>query len=1032
MSESIINALMHLFAIIESVKEGIVDTGEIVVKPYLKKKLNQDLAVQYLSLYQDYVDFYRRESTEVSSERELELETNNILQVTKICNQLNYELLQHERVILFIQLIELINTDNKVSPKENDFIKLVALNFNLSTEELKDIKSFILDDGKDISIANGLIIDNRVTEWPKEIAWMMKKKNVPGVNEFRHIYVKNLFGKIIILHIKSTHTLVCRYIGPLNIYLEGNKVVSGKSYLLNPGSIIKGANIKPIYETEIAKTFLQNKKKIKLVMHGDNMTFKFKNSDNGIQPFTFYEESGQMLGIMGGSGTGKSTLLNLLNGKLEPTSGKVQINGHSISKCVQEGVIGYVPQDDLLFEELTVYQNLYFNARLCFGDFSESRVRAMVNRVLKDLDIDEICDLQVGSPLNKFISGGQRKRVNIGLELMREPSVLFVDEPTSGLSSMDSQKVMRLLKEQGQKGKLVIVIIHQPSSDTFKLFDKLWILDKGGYPIYNGNPIDSVVYFKTMNTQVNAAESECRTCGNVIPEQVLHIIESKKINEQGSATAERRVSPAQWYDKYKENILNKVEAIKWQEALPPSNFQIPGLLQQLNLFVRRTVLSKGTNKQYILLNLLEPPLLAFILGYLSKYSPHDTYVFSENKNLPVYLFMTVVVSLFLGLTVSAEEIFKDRKILERESFLNLSRLSYLNSKILYLFALSAVQMLIFVVIGNSILEIQGLTFSYWLILFSTACFANMVGLNISSGLNSIVTIYILIPLILVPQLLLGGAMIKFDELHYSISKKEFVPFIGDTMASRWAYEALAVEQFRSNKYEKQFYDQDQSISSTGYNSSLLIPRLESALNDAFYTKNTLKDRQKTEKKLTLLSNEIKRLESKDDNRGFVRHDRLTYAALDSNTYNYTKNYLTRLKKKYQKQRRKSSGNREDILKEISKEHGKDYVTQLKRQHHNKAITSLALNRDQIQKIYTTNNKLIQKKDPVLMIPDSPFGRAHFYAPKKRIGNILIDTFYFNIIALWILSAFLYFALINDTLRKILEMLAKLGSFNNPR
>ena len=108
MSESIINALMHLFAIIESVKDDIVDTGNLVVKPYLEKKLNQELSNQYLKLYQDYVDFYRREATEVSSERELELETNNILQVTKICNQLNTELLQHERVIVFIQLIELI------------------------------------------------------------------------------------------------------------------------------------------------------------------------------------------------------------------------------------------------------------------------------------------------------------------------------------------------------------------------------------------------------------------------------------------------------------------------------------------------------------------------------------------------------------------------------------------------------------------------------------------------------------------------------------------------------------------------------------------------------------------------------------------------------------------------------------------------------------------------------------------------------------------------------------------------------------
>ena len=103
-------------------------------------------------------------------------------------------------------------------------------------------------------------------------------------------------------------------------------------------------------------------------------------------------------------------------------------------------------------------------------------------RVLMDIDLIGIKNLAVGDPINKYISGGQRKRLNIALELIREPSVLFADEPTSGLSSMDSEMVMLLLKEQTLKGRLVIVNIHQPSSDIYKLFDKLLIMDKGGYP----------------------------------------------------------------------------------------------------------------------------------------------------------------------------------------------------------------------------------------------------------------------------------------------------------------------------------------------------------------------------------------------------------------------------------------------------------------------------------------------------------------------------------------------------------------------
>lgn len=1021
MSESIINALMRLFAIIESVKDEVVDSGHIIVKPYLEAQLNHDLAEQYLNLYQDYVEFYRREAS--TSEEELENETKNIIQVTKICQQLNKELLQHERVIVFIQLVELINTDNKVTDKENDFMQLVALNFNLPKQEINDITSFILDpEIKELSKANGMIIDNKVTEWPEEIAWMMKKKKEPGISEFRHIHVENLFGQIKVLFIQSIGTFVIQYEGPLNLYLEGNKITKNKTYILKSGAIIKGNSIEPIYESEISKRFLLDLKKVNLVLHGDEMQFKFKNSNNGIQPFSFYEESGQLIGIMGGSGTGKSTLINLLNGKLEPSGGKIKINGHSIPRCVQSGVIGYVPQDDLLFEELTVYQNLFFNARLSFSDFSKKRLDQAINKVLEDLDIDEIRDLQVGSPLNKFISGGQRKRLNIALELLREPSVLFVDEPTSGLSSMDSEVVMNLLKEQSRKGKLVIAIIHQPSSDIFKLFDKLWLLDKGGYPIYNGNPVDAVVYFKTMNTQVNAAESECRVCGNVIPEQILHIIESKEINEVGEATKKRKISPAQWYDKYLENLAPKLKKIKFQTALPPSNFLIPNLAQQSNIFLQRILLSKKTNLQYILLNLLEPPLLALILGVLAKYSLGNEYIFSENKNIPVYLFMTVVVALFLGLSVSAEEIFKDKKVLERESFLNLSRFSYINSKIIYLFCLSALQMFIFVWFGNSLLEIRDLNFSFWIVLFSAACFANMVGLNISSGLNSIVTIYILIPLILVPQLLLGGAMIKFDELHYKIGDKKNVPLVGDAMVSRWAYEALAVELFSNNNYEKHFFDYDKRMSDASFNFAYLIPKIQTKLRVVYQNVEAGNTSNALQHEIDICRTELEKIQAKDGNAQFYRLRFLNMEKYDSISHHQILAQLNLLRKKYKNLKDEAVKERESHYYEMVEVMGKDGLLELKNTSHNKTLENLVTNRDEIEKIFEGKNELIQKKDPIFKTPDSNIGNAHFYAPVKVFGNVQIDTFYFNIIVIWLMTAFFYMTLYYDVLRKCLTFI----------
>ncbi len=1019
MTESIINALVHLFAIIESAKEdtGVVDSGELVIRPYLQKNLNNEtLTAEYIKLFYDYLNFYKDQPTAKDSEG-ISIDSTSILQIAKICNQLNKELLRSERLIVFMQLVELIRADEKVTAKEEEFAALVALNFNLDQEDVVNLKNFILKpDEKEINKERILIIDNKQTEWPEEMAWIIRKKK--NTNQERHLFVQNLFGKITVLYLRSVETFVFRYDGPLNLFLEGIKVIPAKSYILKPGSIIKGPNISSIYESEITKQFIQDQSSTRVVLAGDNVEFKFRNSSNGLKPFSFSEDSGRLIGIMGGSGTGKTTLMNILNGKLRLNGGRLHINGFSLEQASTEGVIGYVPQDDLLFEELTVYQNLYFNAKTCFSDFSEDLIDKTVHKVLDDLDLEDIKDLKVGDPLNKTISGGQRKRLNIALELMREPSVLFVDEPTSGLSSMDSEKMMMLLKDLTRKGKLVVAIIHQPSSEIFKLFDRLWILDKGGYPIYNGNPIDAVVYFKTMNTQVNAAESECPRCGNVIPEQILQIIEAREIDERGRSTKRRRVNPSVWYSKYKENILPKLVRLKYDSVLPPTNFRIPDSWNQFKIFSIRNLLSKISNRQYVLINLLEAPLLAFILGYFSKYSPEKVYAFSENINLPVYLFMSIVVSLFMGLTVSAQEIYKDRQILERESFLNLSRLSYINSKVVYLFILSAIQTLSFTLIGNYILEIHGMTLYYWAVLFTVSCFANLIGLNISSALNSVINIYILIPFILVPQLLLGGAMIKFDELHHSINNQKNVPIVGDMMASRWAYEALAVAQFRYNDYEKHFFEVNKDISKNSVYRSFMVPELFTINREIVRDSADWSDKIRH---FNILRNEVENLSDLHGLRAFPYLEQITAEYYSTSIAEKLDEYLLYAKNHFAEEYLRAQTNRDALYQRLVTELGKDGFVELEKKYHNGFLADLLMNRAHLDMVYRGEDQLIQKKDPIFMRPYSNIGRAHFYAPIKILAGWEISTFYFNISFIWFMTIVLYLALLDNTLKKIIKL-----------
>jgi len=1008
MSESILKALMRLFAIIANFDtENVTGRARGIVEAYLKQHLNQELIDEYLKLFDEFFELHhsKKSNKRVSS---------NSVKVLRICEQINEELRQEQKMLVLLQLLEFIRYGEAITENEFEFVKTVADTFNISEIEYNNAKSFILDLIDDVPQKDNLLIINNDSSFSD--------------SQIKHIYNENIHGKIVVLNISSTNMYVARYIGESNLTMNGHIIQPNYGYILDKGSSIRGQKVNPIYYSDIAGKFLYAQAKSKITFTAKDIEFRFKNSSNGIHKFTFSEESGNLIGIMGGSGVGKSTLLNVLNGNLKPNEGNIFINGYDIheNKEILEGVIGFIPQDDLLIEELTVYQNLYYNAKLCFSKFNEEEINNSVNKILLDLDLYEIRHLKVGGPLNKFISGGQRKRLNIALELIREPSVLFVDEPTSGLSSMDSEMVMDLLKEQTLKSKLVIVNIHQPSSDIYKLFDKILIMDKGGFPVYYGNPLDAVVYFKRMSHYVNADESECISCGNVNPEQVLQIVEAKVVNEYGKLTRTRKIKPQEWYELYKKNIESKQTTYESKDELKKNFFKVPSKIKQFFIFTTRDVLSKLTNKQYLLLNFLEAPVLAVILGFFTKYIQKDTYIFSENENLPAYIFMAVVVALFLGLTVSAEEIIKDRKILQRESFLNLSRVSYINSKVIIMFTLSAIQTLSFILVGNFILGIKGMTFIYWMVLFSTSCFANMLGLNISSALNSVVTIYILIPFILVPQLLLSGVIVKFDKLHKNITSHVYVPFVGDLMTSRWAYEALAVAQFKDNKYEKNFFDIEKEKSDALFIYQGLVTELQNRLDycESNISKKVAKDT--VTKYLNIIKNEIAYIKSISRKNPYNYSNSLTIKSFNSDIALKTRDYLDRIKnvfnEKFNNASDKYDRKVEKLLKSLT---NKNDIFKLKEENHNNSLSDLVTNKTEFNLIYEGEDRIIRIKDPIFKFPESNFGRAHFYSPVKKLFGQYIVTPWFNVGAIWFTSLLLYIALCFDLLKKLLNISDKI-------
>ncbi|HMR58098.1 MAG TPA: ABC transporter permease, partial [Cyclobacteriaceae bacterium] len=462
--------------------------------------------------------------------------------------------------------------------------------------------------------------------------------------------------------------------------------------------------------------------------------------------------------------------------------------------------------------------------------------------------------------------------------------------------------VIDLLKELSLKGKLIFVVIHQPSSDIYKMFDKMLIMDTGGYPAFYGNPVEAVTYFKRATHQVDSNRGQCEVCGNVNPEQIFNIIEAKVVDEYGQPTIKRKITPAQWYEMYSQmSRQGKLEEVK---EIPPRNLHLPSRIRQTFIFATRDFLAKLSNRQYLLINLLEAPLLAMLLAFVIRYrSAPDgsSYLFRYNENFPAFMLMAIIVALFMGLTVSAEEIIRDRKILKRESFLNLSWSSYLFSKVGILFLLSAVQTLAFIIIGNWILEIQGMTWAFWLILFTTACFANVIGLNISSAFNSAVTVYGLIPLLLIPQMILSGLLFDFDKLNHLISTRGKVPMVADLMTSRWAYEAMAVHQFKNNEFEKAYFNYERAEAVADYKAAYLADELITRNQYLLDLPETPSDTAKAKRSRHILFTELRNEPYREGIENLDLEAVFTPAGYSKTTGEQIEAYLSRYKKYYQKE-----------------------------------------------------------------------------------------------------------------------------------
>lgn len=1005
MSEPVLRALIQLFALIGDIHEDTVITvrEKDIVRKFLKRHLNNELVEKYMELFEAYVSQYNSESIHRDSVKDRKRISLNAMRILSLCERISEELHQQQKVYVLVKLIDYISLGEEITDSVIDFLRTVSDSFNLSVKEFTNILGFIMPRSNiNIDRSRILVIDNNQYD---------------NDSSERHMLNENLKGIITFLDVHETNTCLMRYMGNENLYLNGQIIHEDETYVFDHGSSLRGSGIRAIYYSEVISHLASSFQKKNICLEAIDVSFRFGKSENGIHDLNFRAESGELAGILGSSGAGKTTALSILNGTLQPHNGSVLINGLSLydedNREKLSGIIGFVPQDDLLIEELTVFQNLYYNAKMCLNNLSDESVRATVGKILNDLDLYEAKDLKVGNPLQKVISGGQRKRINIGLELIREPDVLFVDEPTSGLSSFDSELVMTLLKDLTYKGKLVIVNIHQPSSEIYKMFDCIMIIDRGGYQIFAGNPTEAIIYFKTQANHADADEDQCLKCGTVDTDQILKIIESKVLDEHGKATHIRKVTPREWARRFMEKpVEHGSNGECRKKPVPANNFSLPGRLKQSIIFLRRDILSKLSDRQYLAIIILGSPVLALLLAWFIKTPQGSDYSYSENQNIPAYLFMSVITSMFFGLMVSSEEIVRDRKILKRESFLNLSWFSYLNSKIMVMFLISAIQSLSFVIAGNLILEIKGMTLAYFFVLFTTSCFANILGLNLSSAFRSVVSVYIFIPFIIIPQLLFSGVLVKFGKLNIkSYYTNGYVPVIGDMMIARWSFEALATRQFKDNRYEKLFFRYDTDISRNEWNSEYLIDNLKKDIWFNYRYRDSLDYKEIVSRNFRKLYSYSRTL-SDYAGLNFPNEVRESFRneKTDSKLYKETSTFLDTLKFRLIRKKKSAVAFKDSVVNAYINLNGKDALVELRNNYENKRLKSNILAEDELEKSIETPDRIIRRYQPGFMPAESKTGRAHFYAPVKQVGHKNIDTYTFNIICIWLFSSILYLIL----------------------
>lgn len=562
-----------------------------------------------------------------------------------------------------------------------------------------------------------------------------KKKVTIGRGESCDIVLPNFSVSRLhaLLEQQEDGAYIIRDMGSANgIYVNGELV--SKSLALKENDFISIASAKFLFHSDYLR-YIDSRMGISVEAENISKTVTVQGRDRTIlNHINLFIRPCELVSIVGGSGAGKTTFLNCISGYLPPTQGKVYIDKQDLYKNYNsvKSIIGYVPQQDIVYDNLTLQDMLLYAAQLRMQeDITKEEREAQVREAIQMVELEGR-----ETTLIKKLSGGQKKRASIAVELLSNPKLFFLDEPSSGLDPGTERNLMLMLKRMSQKGKTIILITH--NTLNLHLCDKIIFLGRGGELCYYGTPQEACKFFG-VNNFVDIY--------NLISEE-----------------------PQKWSGRFREGKTDQPAIHSESDKILRKHKDTPSILHQTKILSGRYLRLLLNDRQRLMILLLQAPLLAFLIYLVSNGKQ-----FSEYEITKSLLFALSCCAFWIGILNSIQEICKERAILKREYQTGLSLIAYLNSKFLILGMLAALQSGLLAGVfglfvgcvkeglnGNPFLEL-------WLTTYLTALSGIAMGLMVSCLFYNPDRAMTAAPILLMPQILFSGLAFELTGAVESIS-----------------------------------------------------------------------------------------------------------------------------------------------------------------------------------------------------------------------------------------------------------------------